>query len=213
MAGRLITFEGGEGCGKTTQIALLSQRLQRAGVTVVTTREPGGSPLAEQLRSLLLHALPSTTETIQPLTELLLMSAARCQHLAYTIQPAHAAGQWVLCDRFHDSTWVYQGHGRGIEPVVIATINRLVLGTLLPDLTLVLDISPEIGLQRARDRDGGNDRFAREELLFHQRIRQGFLDLVEQQPQRCCLIDASQSVDQVAERIWSRVEEMGIGLC
>ncbi|MBF0158928.1 MAG: dTMP kinase [Magnetococcales bacterium] len=210
MPGHFITFEGGEGCGKTTQVALLAQRLSQMGTTVVTTREPGGSPLAERLRTLLLQ--PSPHETIEPITELLLMSAARCQHLAHKIQPALADGQWVLCDRFHDSSWVYQGCGRGLAPDLIATLNGWVTATTFPDLTFILDIDPVIGLQRTLQRDGNQDRFAREGMAFHQRLRQGFLQLAQQHPQRCRLIDAAQSPEQIAEQIWQQLQQAYHGL-
>lgn len=167
--GRFITLEGVEGVGKSTNLGFVAARLEQAGLEVVTTREPGGTPLAEAIRSLLLGV---SEEPMAELTELLLVFAARAQHLARVIEPALERGAWVLCDRFTDATYAYQGAGRGLDCRVIETLEQLVQGTLQPDLTLYLDLAPDVAETRLGDRH--RDRFEREELAFFERVREGY---------------------------------------
>lgn len=199
-AGRFVTFEGGEGAGKSTQIARLADVLEQAGQAVVQTREPGGSPSAEAVRTLLLgHA-----QEWQPLGETLLHFAARAEHLAQTVRPALAAGKWVLCDRFTDSTRAYQGFGQGVEMETIAALERMVVGDTRPDLTLILDVPAETGLARANGR-GAADRYEGMDLAFHERLRQGFLAIAEGEPERCAVIDADRDLDAVAQTVLDTV--------
>jgi dTMP kinase len=196
--GVFITFEGGEGAGKTTQIRTLAERLRQHGVDVVLTREPGGSPGAEQIRDLVLNGPP---ERWSSRTEALLMYAARSDHVERTIAPALDRGAWVLCDRFADSTRAYQGAaGQG---VLVTILEEQVLGDLRPDLTLMLDLPAEAGLARAAHRGGGEDRFEAKGLGFHQTLRDAFLTIAALDPGRCRVIDATAPVEAVAERIWS----------
>jgi dTMP kinase len=169
-SGRFITLEGGEGVGKSTNVAFIAAHLRSAGVELVTTREPGGTPLAEAIRGLLLGV---AQEPMAPLTELLLVFAARAQHIAQVIEPALARGVWVLCDRFTDATYAYQGGGRRLDQTAIATLEALVQRGLEPDLTLYLDLSVEAAQARLADRE--RDRFEREELVFFQRVREAYL--------------------------------------
>ena len=198
MSGRFVTFEGIEGVGKSTQLAAARQHLQNAGVDVCVMREPGGTVLAEKIRDLLLDA---DNEGMVADAELLLMFAARAQHLAERILPALAAGRWVLCDRFTDATYAYQGGGRGIGAQRVATIEQWVQGTLQPDATILLDASPEVGLARARSRGGDRDRFEREQLLFFQRVRDAYLQRAAEQPDRFTVVDATQAVTQVTAEV------------
>lgn len=189
--GKFITFEGGEGSGKTTQIALLQAHLEAQGIPVLCTREPGGTPDAEAIRSLL---LTGATCRFDPMTELLLMFASRRDHLVKKIWPALESGTWVLCDRFADSSVAYQGYGQGLGTQVVQGMYDLVVGHFKPDLTLVLDIDPSEGLVRAKPRNDATtneDRFERMGDAFHQRIRQAFLDIAGQNPERCVILDAS----------------------
>lgn len=208
---RLITFEGGEGSGKTTQIALLADRLRAFGVRVVVTREPGGCPMAEKIRALLVTGQPGDLESR---SEWLLMLAARVEHIRKLIRPALERGDWVLCDRFADSTLAYQGHGRGIDWQHLELMNRFVLGGLQPDLTLLLDIDPSIGLLRAGtqrqplavvDPVAAENRFEQEALAFHQRVRAGFLELAQANPTRFRVIDATMDPQQVAAAVWEAI--------
>jgi dTMP kinase len=192
-----ITLEGGEGVGKTTQQALLAERLQREGYACVSTREPGGTALGEALRELLLHGDPLT-----PLAELFLYAADRAEHVQKCILPALAAGQVVVCDRFTDSTLAYQGYGRGLDLEKIRQLNHLATGGLQPHLTLWLDLPPEVGLARS----GLADRLEQERLEFHRRVHQGFQALAAAEPQRIVRIDAEGSPLEVAARIWSVVK-------
>ena len=192
-----ITLEGGEGVGKTTQQALLAERLQREGYACVSTREPGGTALGEALRELLLHGDPLT-----PLAELFLYAADRAEHVQKCILPALAAGQVVVCDRFTDSTLAYQGYGRGLDLEKIRQLNHLATGGLQPHLTLWLDLPPEVGLARAKARD----RLEQERLEFHRRVYQGFQALAAAEPQRIVRVDAQGSPAEVAARLWSVVE-------
>ena len=187
MRGRFITVEGVEGTGKSTNIAVLESVLAERGVAFVRTREPGGSTIAEQIRGLLLD---SGGERPADLTELLLIFAARAEHLAKRIEPALASGRWVICDRFTDATFAYQGGGRGLPRQHIATLQSLVQAELRPDLTLILDLDPAVGLERISQR-GELDRIEREAIDFHGRVRQSYLEIAREEPERCVLIDAA----------------------
>lgn len=204
-----ITFEGIEGCGKSTQINLLAGQLQRLGRQVLLTREPGGCPIADQIRRLLLDA---DNRTMVPMTELMLYAAARSQHLAEIVQPALTAGSLVLCDRFSDATRAYQAFGRGIDRQVMESLNDLACNGLTPDLTLLLDCQVEVGLARARQRIAGSsgpkeERFELESLHFHQRVRDGYLQLAAEEPDRFVVIDATASQDQVARTVLQAVQQ------
>lgn len=195
--GLFITLEGIEGAGKSTQLAYLKELIESAGVPLVTTREPGGTALGEKIRELLLHA---TDNAMCADTELLLMFAARAEHLDRIIKPALAQGRWVLSDRFTDATYAYQGGGRGIGETRIAALEQWVQGDLRPDLTLILDIAPEAGLRRAARR-GAADRFERETLEFFERVRAYYRTLAQRAPQRIKLIDASQPIEQTQQQL------------
>jgi len=201
-----ITLEGGEGTGKSTQGRLLADRLVAAGIDCLVTREPGGSPFAEEIRALLLGGrLPARG----PLSEALLFLAARADHVAETIAPALAAGRWVICDRFSDSTWVYQGVAGRVPRATLAELDRLILGGLKPDLTLILDLPPEVGLARAgvrRAAGTGADPFEGRDLAYHETLRAGFRTIAENEPDRCVLIDATGAIHEVAERVWAAVK-------
>lgn len=187
-AGRFITIEGGEGAGKTTQAMLLRDALAARGIDVVQTREPGGAPGAERVRQLL---LANDGAGWDPLGEALLHFAARAEHLRFTIGPALERGAWVVCDRFADSTLAYQGYGQGLDRSVIEALSRLVIGEQGPDLTFILDISAEAGLERAMRREGGRtSRYEKMGLEFHERLRGGFLEIAKAEPERCVVIDA-----------------------
>lgn len=195
--GKFITIEGGEGVGKSTNLAYLHSLLEAREIAFVESREPGGTPLAEELRETLLR---ERDETVGSDCELLLMFAARAQHLSSLIVPALDRGEWVVCDRFTDATFAYQGGGRGLEWDRIAQLEQLVQGELRPDLTLLLDVPVEIGMARARQR-GELDRFEQEQLGFFMRVRQAYLKRAEAEPQRFRIIDASQSLEQVQLQI------------
>lgn len=195
--GLFITVEGGEGVGKSTNMAWVQQFLQQAGIDLLCTREPGGTPLAEKIRELLLN--PSD-ETMSQDSELLLVFAARAQHLQQVILPAVARGQWVLCDRFTDATYAYQGGGRGLNLDTIASLEQLVQGDTRPDLTLLLDAPVELGMQRAGER-GALDRFEREHIEFFQRVRDMYLQRAAAEPERFCLIDASRPLAEVQQQL------------
>lgn len=199
---RLITLEGGEGAGKTTVLSAVRDALQSAGHEVLCTREPGGTPLAERIRELLLQPCE---ETVTPQTELLLMFAARAQHVSRTIVPALQRGAFVLCDRFTDSSYAYQGGGRGLEAALIETLEREVVG-MRPGLTLLLDLDVTQGRARAQSRDGDLDRIERERHEFFQRVRQTFLRRAAAEPRRFYVIDASQPPEGVAATAVSRVQ-------
>lgn len=197
-----ITFEGIEGSGKTTQLRTLAERLRQRGMRVRTTREPGGCPIADAVRDILLHPANSA---LVPRAELLLYAAARAQHVDEVILPALKGGETVLCDRFTDATVAYQGHGRGLDMPLIAELNTLAAGDLVADLTLLLDMPAEDGLRRARRRGAttqGNreDRFEQESLEFHRRIREGYLAIARREP-RVRIVDARGSEAEVAARI------------
>jgi len=195
--GRFISVEGGEGAGKSTQIAVVAETLREQGVEVVLTREPGGTPLAEEIRSLLLHP---RDECVSPGAELLLVFAARAQHVHRLITPALQRGAWVVCDRFTDATLAYQGAGRGMDRSLILGLRDLVLGPFGPDLTLLLDVPVAIGLERAGAR-GARDRFEREDREFHERVRRAYLQLAMEEPARIRRIDASSSVEAVSAAV------------
>ena len=197
MRGKFITIEGTEGVGKTTNMAFIKAWLEAKKLPYLSTREPGGTPLAEQIRELL---LAPRAELVCSASELLLMFAGRAQHIDQVIEPALVGGNWILCDRFTDATYAYQGAGRNMGSDLIAKLEILVQGRLRPDLTLILDIPVEIGLKRASARSDP-DRFELEQVEFFERVRRGYLGIAEQEPDRCKLIDASQPLEQVQSQI------------
>ena len=201
MRGRFITFEGGEGTGKSTQVRLLAARLRLAGLRVLLTREPGGSPGAEAIRHVLLSG---AAEPLGPDAEAILFAAARIDHVSTVIEPALAAGTWVICDRFIDSTRVYQGTLGRVEPELIRALERVAVGETRPDATVILDLPPYIGLARAARRRGSEavDRFEQESHAFHDRLHAAYRELAAQEPERCALIDARGTPEDVAEAIW-----------
>lgn len=192
--GRFITFEGGEGTGKSTQVRLLTSYLTQSCIDVVQTREPGGSPSAEDIRPLL---VTGAADRWSPMAETLLFNAARVEHWRQVIDPALARGAHVVCDRFSDSTMAYQAYAGGIDPKVVAELHRLALAGVEPDLTFVLDIAVEDGLQRAAMRRDSETRFERKGREFHERLRQGFLDIARRAPKRCLVIDAGLTIERV----------------
>lgn len=202
--GRFITFEGGEGSGKSTQVNILAERLSRSGRPVFVTREPGGSPAAEDIREVLLSG---QVAQFGPLAESVLFAVARADHIENAIQGALQQGQWVICDRFVDSTRAYQGSTGGVPRGLINALEQLTVGAVMPDITFVLDIPAEEGLARVAARAEGQelDRFESQELMSHERIRRGFLDIAEEEPGRCVVVDASQPEAMVAEDVWETV--------
>jgi dTMP kinase len=204
--GRFITFEGGEGSGKSTQIKTLAERLNAAKVRAIVTREPGGSPGAEIIRHLVLSGMG---KLLGPDAETLLFAAARDDHVHTVIQPALNQGIWVLCDRFSDSTRVYQGSLGHVAPGVLNAMQRVTIGDLKPDLTFILDIPVEVGMQRAAIRRGSGapDRFEAEDLKFHQELRDAYRQIAADDPQRCVLIDANTDTDTVAAKVWATVRD------
>jgi dTMP kinase len=204
--GRFITFEGGEGSGKSTQIRTLAERLNAAKLRVTVTREPGGSPGAEIIRHLVLSGMG---KLLGPDAETLLFAAARDDHVSSVIKPALKQGTWVLCDRFSDSTRAYQGSLGKVSPAILNAMERVTIGDLKPDLTIVLDVPVEIGMKRAAARRGSAapDRFEAEDLNFHQQLREAYRRIAVSEPQRCVLIDASAEPDIVAARVWSAVRD------
>lgn len=202
MTGRFITLEGGEGTGKSTQIRRLAAALEQRGIKVLATREPGGSPGAEEIRKLMVEGEPGRWDAI---TETLLAYAARADHVARTIGPALRAGSWVISDRFSDSTFAYQGVGRGLERETIRRIDSAVLDDFAPDLTLVLDLDVATGLTRALSRSGAETRFEKFGPAFHEKLREAFLEIARRNPERCRVIDASGTEDQVVEAIFTAV--------
>ena len=199
---RFITFEGGEGAGKSTQARRLAAALEARGIPVTLTREPGGSAGAEQIRKLLVEGEPGRWDA---LTETLLMFAARTDHLVQTIRPALAAGHWVVCDRFTDSTYAYQGAGRGLDERTITSIEQTAVQSFNPDLTMILDVPVTTGLSRAGARGNSEARFERFDEGFHARLRDFFQTLARREPARCVLIDAVPAPDEVARNIWRAV--------
>jgi dTMP kinase len=204
--GRFITFEGGEGSGKSTQIKTLAARLDAAKLRAIVTREPGGSPGAEVIRHLLLSGMG---KLLGPDAETLLFSAARDDHVHTVIQPALSQGVWVLCDRFSDSTRVYQGRLGNVLPAVMNAMERVTIGDLKPDLTVILDVPVEVGMQRAAARRGAGapDRFEAEDLQFHQDLRDAYRQIAAAEPQRCVLIDANADATTVAASIWAALRD------
>lgn len=207
MTGRFITFEGGEGVGKSTQVRRAAQWLQSRGLEVVVTREPGGTPRAERLRELLLER---GDEPMPQACELLLMFAARASHLANLIEPAVRRGAWVLCDRFTDATYAYQGGGRGIETAQIDALVQIVHPRRQPDLTLLLDAPVDVGLARAATRNGsdGPDRFETERVDFFERVRRCYLERAAREPARFRVVDATRGVDEVEAAVRSEVSAL-----
>ncbi len=196
--GKFITLEGGEGAGKSTQVGLLGEALRTSGLDVVVTREPGGAPGAEEIRKLLVDG---GTDRWTPMGEALLHSAARIDHLEHTVRPALDAGSWVVSDRFADSTVAYQGYGHRLGSETIIDLNRLVIGDFEPDLTVVLDLPVDEGLARASARGTAEDRYERMGADFHQRLRDGFLEIAEREPGRCAVVDGVGEVEDVQARI------------
>jgi dTMP kinase len=204
MRGRFITFEGGEGTGKSTQVKALAARLTSFGLSVVTTREPGGSPGAEAIRHVLLSG---AAKPLGAYAEAILFAAARDDHLHQTIRPALEEGRWVVCDRFADSTRVYQGVLGNVDQRLIARLEQITVGDTRPDLTFVLDVPAELGLERAAQRRGAEaaDRFETETLEFHERLRRAYLEIAERESERCVVIDGSAEQKIVADAIWAVV--------
>jgi dTMP kinase len=201
--GRFITFEGGEGAGKSTQVALLGERLRAGGHDFIATREPGGAPGAMDIRRLLVEG---AVDRWEPFSELLLHNAARHEHVQKTIAPALAAGTWVVCDRFADSTMAYQGYAQDVDRDMVARINRAAAGDVWPDLTIVLDLPVADGLARAQGRRDVEDRYERMGTAFHERIRGAFVDIAKAEPDRCVVIAATGDVDEVAGAVWDTVQ-------
>ena len=201
--GKLITFEGGEGTGKSTQTVLLAEYLIEKGRKVLLTREPGGSDGAELIRALLVSG---EIARWTPITEVLLLYAARADHWVNIIQPALERGEWVICDRFADSTVAYQGYGHGIDRVFINKLYGAVVGTHQPDWTFVFDLDPAIGVERALKRHTSENRFEHMDIDFHNRVRQGFLKIAQQHPNRCHIVDATQSVYAIHKEIAGTIE-------
>jgi dTMP kinase len=212
MAGRFITFEGGEGAGKSSQVKRLAARLVADGYTVVTTREPGGTPTAEAIREFVLggHAVE-----LGPRGEAALMAAARADHVERVIRPALADGKWVISDRFIDSTRVYQGGAGGAEPAYLDALERLAVGSTRPDLTIVLDLPVETGLARLAARHAGEatapDRFERDDIARHEARRQAFLAIAAREPDRCVVVDAARAEEPVAKAVFAAVSARLIG--
>ena len=213
--GKFITLEGGEGTGKTTQAALLAKTLEQAGIPVLLLRSPGGTAVAEQLRTILKTKTPG--EDLLPETELLLFGACHSQMCEYAVKPALAEGKWVICDRFFDSTTVYQGYVRGLPLETVERINQFACRTIEPDLTLLLDIEPEPGVRRACGRNGGtideNDRFDSEGMAFHKAIRDSFLERAKCFPERFRILSAAGTIEEISADIKKAVsDEFGLGI-
>lgn len=205
--GKFITIEGTEGVGKSTNLAYLKAYFEKHGIACLVTREPGGTQLGEKIRTLLLSV---SDEKLDATAELLLIFAARAQHLDKVIRPALSKGIWVLCDRFTDATFAYQGAGRGIAHEHIEVLQKLVQHTLRPDLTLILDLDPVIGMRRAKQR-AALDRFEQEQLSFFERVRAGYLGIAKAEPVRCAVIDASQPLEIVEAALLSTlVSRLGL---
>ena len=203
MRGKFITFEGGEGTGKSTQSQLLADYLRQQQKEVIVTREPGGTEGAELIRALLVSGAVSRWA---PLTEVLLLNAARLDHWQKVIEPALASGKWVICDRFADSTIAYQGYGHGVKLEFLKGLYTELFGTNKPDITFVFDLDPVIGINRSLQRHTSETRFEQMELEFHQRMRQGYLNIAKEDPERCRLIDASQSKELIHSHIISALK-------
>jgi dTMP kinase len=215
MKGVFVTFEGIEGSGKSTQIGLLADYLTASGRPVTFTREPGGTPIGDQVRKILLDP---ASKGLDPVAELLLYAASRAQHLREVILPALQKGRVVLCDRFSDATLAYQGHGRGLDIDMIRALDRIVTGGRRPDLTILLDIDAAAGLARARGRNSSRQlehegRFENEEAAFHRRVREGYLALAKEQPERFRIVEASRSPDEVGQEIREIVDTLMNAKC
>ena len=204
--GRFISFEGGEGSGKSTHIRILAERLDAAKVRAIVTREPGGSPGAEIIRHLLLSGMG---KLLGPDAETLLFAAARDDHVRTVIKPALSQGVWVLCDRFSDSTRAYQGRLGKVAPEIMNAMERVTIGDLKPDLTLILDVPVEVGMRRAAARRGGGvpDRFEAEDVKFHQQLREAYWEIAADEPKRCVLIDANADANTVAASVWAALRD------
>ena len=204
--GRFISFEGGEGSGKSTQIRILAERLDAAKVRAIVTREPGGSPGAEIIRHLLLSGMG---KLLGPDAETLLFAAARDDHVRTVIKPALSQGVWVLCDRFSDSTRAYQGRLGKVAPEIMNAMERVTIGDLKPDLTLILDVPVEVGMQRAAARRGSGvpDRFEAEDVKFHRQLREAYRQIAADEPKRCVLIDANADANTVAASVWAALRD------
>jgi dTMP kinase len=204
--GRFISFEGGEGSGKSTQIRILAERLDAAKVRAIVTREPGGSPGAEIIRHLLLSGMG---KLLGPDAETLLFAAARDDHVRTVIKPALSQGVWVLCDRFSDSTRAYQGRLGKVAPEIMNAMERVTIGDLKPDLTLILDVPVEVGMRRAAARRGGGvpDRFEAEDVKFHRQLREAYREIAADEPKRCVLIDANADANTVAASVWAALRD------
>lgn len=208
-SGKFITFEGGEGAGKSTQIQRLATAVEKTGLNILVTREPGGSPGAETIRSMLLDP----TAEWDPPTEALLHFAARADHYTTRIAPALRDGKWVLCDRFADSTRAYQGYGLGLDMAAIEALYEIALDDFVPDLTIILDIPVATGAARMIERGADPDRYEKMDTAFHERLRQGFLEIAAKEPDRCAVIDAAADIDSVTARIFDCVESrLGVTL-
>lgn len=203
--GKFITFEGGEGVGKSTQVKILAEKLVTEHIDVVLTREPGGSPGAEEIRALLVKG---NTDKWSPMTEALLHNAARAEHLSKTVEPALDAGKWVISDRYADSTLAYQGYGQGVDLQILLEMHKVGTGNFWPDLTIILDGHE---LNRANAREQANtdkeDRYERMGDEFHKKLQESFLDIAKNNPDRCVVISAKGTIEEVAERIWQVLEE------
>ena len=204
--GRFISFEGGEGSGKSTQIRLLAERLDAAKLRAIVTREPGGSPGAEIIRHLLLSGMG---KLLGPDAETLLFAAARDDHVRTVIKPALSQGVWVLCDRFSDSTRAYQGRLGKVAPEIMNAMERVTIGNLKPDLTVILDVPVEVGMQRAAARRGSGapDRFEAEDVKFHQQLRDAYRQIAADEPKRCVLVDANADANTVAASVWAALRD------
>jgi dTMP kinase len=204
--GRFVTFEGGEGSGKSTQIKRLSERLEAAHLHTIITREPGGSPGAEIIRHLVLSGMG---KLLGAEAETLLFAAARDDHVRSVILPALAQGTWVLCDRFYDSTRAYQSRVGHVAPALVNAMTRVTIGDLKPDLTIILDVPVEVGLTRAAARrgSGAQDRFESEDVKFHQALREAYSEIANAEPERCVVIDANADIDTVAAKVWGTLRD------
>lgn len=209
MRGRFITFEGGEGCGKSTQIRLLADRLRASGKDILLAREPGGTPLAERIRSLVREELDDPPNAR---AETLLFLASRAQLVESVLRPALASGKWVLCDRFADSTFAYQGYGRGFDLAELKRLNGFATGGLVPDRTVLLTVSPDVAARRMRMREAAThtsaDRMECAGDDFHKRLNEGFLSLAAAEPDRFSVIESDGTVEEVSERIWNSIRPM-----
>ena len=208
--GYFIVFEGVEGCGKTTQISLLGKSLKKRGLPVIVTREPGGTAIGDEIRKILLNA---KNADIAPAAELLLYTASRVQHLQQLITPALSAGAIVLCDRFFDATAAYQGYGEGIDLTLVRQMQKTFFSDIIPDLTILIDCPVDLGLGRSRRRiksegkESAEGRFEEKELIFHERVRNGYIELARMEPERFCIINGEQGVAAVQQGICTAVEQ------